>query len=251
MILYEKERSARDNYIYNQEDTNLNFGLHLHNSFEFICAIDGEIMINVDKCDFLIKKGQAALILPNQIHSYTTTEHSQTYLCVFSNNFVGEFYKKIADKNSQNPIFNFNNYAVINDFKNNACNHYLIKSHFYYLINLYDEKADYVLRNKKYYDITAKIIHYVENNYKEKADMKTLAMALGYEYHYLSVLISDNLNINYTKLVNGYRISHAQYLLKNTQKTVTEIASLCGYDSLRSFNRNFKQITGLAPVNFR
>lgn len=43
----------------------------------------------------------------------------------------------------------------------------------------------------------------------------------------------------------------AQYYLKNTNMTVKEIASVCGYENDVCFMRRFKQRTGLTPTEYR
>ena len=47
------------------------------------------------------------------------------------------------------------------------------------------------------------------------------------------------------------RIEFAKYLLKNTDKKITEIALECGYGSSSSFTISFKKNTGLLPKEFK
>ncbi|MBR6726869.1 MAG: helix-turn-helix transcriptional regulator, partial [Clostridia bacterium] len=81
--------------------------------------------------------------------------------------------------------------------------------------------------------------------------MQDVARAIGYDHHYLSNLVQKGLGTTFRTLLNEYRISHAQYLLISGQDTVVSIADACGYDSLCSFNRNFKEITGTTPTAYR
>ena len=55
----------------------------------------------------------------------------------------------------------------------------------------------------------------------------------------------------FTAYANRHRISKACYLLRTTDKTILECACDCGYTSLRSFNRNFKEHVGLSPKEYR
>lgn len=47
------------------------------------------------------------------------------------------------------------------------------------------------------------------------------------------------------------KIKAAQYYLKNTNMTVKEISSVCGYENDVCFMRRFKQRTGLTPTEYR
>ena len=56
------------------------------------------------------------------------------------------------------------------------------------------------------------------------------------------------LGISYTEYLNKYRINRALYMLSNQNHVqIQQIAEECGYDSLCSFNRNFKHFTGRTP----
>lgn len=50
--------------------------------------------------------------------------------------------------------------------------------------------------------------------------------------------------------VNAARIEKAKNLLTNAELTVTEISSLCGYQSIHHFSRTFKEHTGMSPMAF-
>ena len=47
------------------------------------------------------------------------------------------------------------------------------------------------------------------------------------------------------------RLKKAEELLKKTDKKITDIAYLSGYQSIATFNRMFKQETGQTPSEYR
>jgi AraC-like DNA-binding protein len=57
--------------------------------------------------------------------------------------------------------------------------------------------------------------------------------------------------MSYSDYVRNIKISHACYLLRNTHESVIDIAEQCGYASVSSFNRNFKQLTSMSPTQYR
>ncbi|HAK80604.1 MAG TPA: AraC family transcriptional regulator, partial [Runella sp.] len=54
----------------------------------------------------------------------------------------------------------------------------------------------------------------------------------------------------FSELLSEVRIEHACRLLKDSTKSVSEIAFECGYSNLSNFNRQFKQITKLTPREY-
>lgn len=65
---------------------------------------------------------------------------------------------------------------------------------------------------------------------------------------YLSDFINENFGMNFRTLLNGYRTDYARQLMEENQNlTVTEISKLCGFATIRSFNRAFLKATGFLP----
>ena len=104
---------------------------------------------------------------------------------------------------------------------------------------------------------TDTLIRYMEN---EKAYLNSdiriqdIATSLNLPVHLLSHTINSNLNQNFYDFVNTYRIDEAKSRLKNEQYqdlTIVAIAFDCGFNSKATFNRLFKQYTGLTPSQYK
>lgn len=52
-------------------------------------------------------------------------------------------------------------------------------------------------------------------------------------------------------LLNGLRVEEAKVLLRQTEADITTIAGEAGFNSIASFNRIFKEITGVTPTRYR
>ena len=252
MIYYEPERANPTNGIYHQRNKNLGCSRHLHDSFEWMYVYEGEVEITVDGKAFRVTAGQSILIFPNQIHSGRTLTHSRTYLCVFQNSLVGEFSRTAKVSAAQNPVFDIPDPSLIDRLESADSSRYLLKSCLYEMIDLFERgHGDYIPRNNKPVEHVEKILTFIANHYAEPITMQDAAKEIGYDYHYLSNLLQKSLRTTFRTLLNEYRISHAQYLLLTGHETVSSVAGECGYDSLCSFNRNFKEITGMTPTEYR
>jgi YesN/AraC family two-component response regulator len=251
MVTYEGHRSYSGHEIYSQFDENLAFGIHLHNSFELVYVKEGELSVHLDGKEYTVKNGQAMFILPNSIHSYKTEKYSVSELYIFSNRYVHTFYGQIKNKAPLCPIFNLENPEMLRDLNDKGIDKYLAKSIFYNLIYQFNKNTDYEDKNARLLDNYGKILSFISMHYQENISVKDLAKEMGYDHRYVTSLIKKGLDTTFRALLNEYRIQNAQYLLATESKNIAEIAYECGYDSLCSFNRNFKEITGTTPKLFR
>jgi AraC-like DNA-binding protein len=81
-----------------------------------------------------------------------------------------------------------------------------------------------------------------------------IAERLNSNKHYISNIINEKLNKNFYQFVNELRIKEAIELLKNPDKylyTIESISQKAGFKSKSSFNKFFKEITGMTPSEFR
>jgi AraC-like DNA-binding protein len=78
-----------------------------------------------------------------------------------------------------------------------------------------------------------------------------LAQRLSIKEHQLSSIINLAFKKSFSEYTNYYRIEEAKRLLKEHNHSVTVISFDTGFNSLTSFNRVFKEATGLSPSEYR
>ncbi len=66
---------------------------------------------------------------------------------------------------------------------------------------------------------------------------------------YFSKYFLHHAGMTFTRYLNMIRVSAAAERVLEGKQTVTEIARSCGFNTIRSFNRVFKELTGYAPCN--
>ena len=91
---------------------------------------------------------------------------------------------------------------------------------------------------------------YVEQNYREKITVETLAEISGYSPSHFSRVFSKVYDLSPIQYVNQIRIMHAKNLLRTGQYTIAQIAQECGFANVYYFSRCFKQITGTTPAKW-
>jgi two-component system response regulator YesN len=95
------------------------------------------------------------------------------------------------------------------------------------------------------------VFEYVEQHYEQGIYLEDLAGRLKITSGYLSTYFKEKTGTNFVDYLNGIRISRAQELLNVTDDKVRDISQRVGYQNINSFNRMFKKVTGLTPVEYR
>ena len=87
---------------------------------------------------------------------------------------------------------------------------------------------------------------------KAPRGVTNLGESLKYNTKYLSHALHSLTGINFRRLLNVYRVNHAKALLKNDKnKSIAYVAEESGFGALNTFNREFKNLVGLTPREYR
>ena len=77
------------------------------------------------------------------------------------------------------------------------------------------------------------------------------AARFGLSVKELNTLLLYQVEKDFTDFLNFLRINRACTLLKTTDKSVTDIAFEVGYNTVKTFSRNFLKFRGMSPGAFR
>lgn len=96
------------------------------------------------------------------------------------------------------------------------------------------------------------LLAYVRENCYS-CEFSTTAMAEEFKMSlpYLSQYFKNHLGKNLLDYVTELKIEKAKELLADTDYAIREVAGQVGYYNVNSFNRRFKQVTGLTPGEYR
>ncbi|MDT6953381.1 response regulator transcription factor [Companilactobacillus alimentarius] len=105
--------------------------------------------------------------------------------------------------------------------------------------------------NKDYSENIRRVIEIIKKNYQDDLNLRYVSDCLHLNSDYLGQLFKKELKMSFSKYLNEYRIEQAQYLLKETKQSVSEISSKVGYMTTAYFYRKFKIICGISPKEYR
>ncbi|HBR2043244.1 TPA: helix-turn-helix transcriptional regulator [Klebsiella pneumoniae] len=100
---------------------------------------------------------------------------------------------------------------------------------------------------------TEKILEYVDAEVESgrRIDIEKLAIYSGYSRRHLQRLFFAETGGGLGKYIRRRRLNRAALLLRFSRRRYQDIALSVGFDSQQSFNREFKQCTGMTPKEYR
>ncbi len=99
--------------------------------------------------------------------------------------------------------------------------------------------------------IIRKIVSFIESNYNQSINLKTISYDFKMNPVYLGRLFKQYTGKSFTHYINEQRIKQAVDLLKHTEHSVTEICKLVGYNNINYFYQKFKKEYGVTPLELK
>jgi signal transduction histidine kinase/DNA-binding LacI/PurR family transcriptional regulator/AraC-like DNA-binding protein len=92
---------------------------------------------------------------------------------------------------------------------------------------------------------------FIHEHFRESITRKEIAKHINISKDYLTFCFRQELNTTPIKYLQRYRINAAKSALKNTQKSITEIALEVGFSESGYFSRLFRREVGMSPDQYR
>ncbi len=256
MQIYHQPHNSVGNHSYNlyfYDD--IEYSPHFHRNYEIIFVLEGEMLCTVNGMAQLMKKGDFAVCLSNQVHSMHTEMHSRVWIGVFSEDFIYEFKKHMQGRHGEGFCFccapNITEYLCQNLIKAELSDVFMIKSCLYALCSEYLRQIPTVCGSDRQQVLMGDIVEYIEENYKKNISLRSLAESLGYEYCYFSRFFNKIFAMSFSDYLATYRFNQACAMLTETDASITQVAYESGFQSIRSFNHIFKKLSGMSPYEYR
>ncbi len=255
MPVFHQPHNSMGNHTYNVYIyEGVDYGLHFHKNHEVIYIIEGEASCTVNGRTKILRKGDFAFCLSNEIHAIKA-EHGLIWIGVFSEDFIHEFKKHRSGRVGSDFSFRcaegVMTYLRENLIKEALSDVFLIKSCLYALCSEYLRQITLQSSNDKHTALMGRIVEYIEENYRRDISLSQLAEALGYEYFYFSRIFNRLFSMSFNDYINLYRFNEACLMLIETDMTVAKISAESGFKSIRSFNYIFKKLSGASPREYR
>ena len=257
MIFYQKENVGKSYECRIGTYENWFISPHIHEYSEIVFTKKRETCVYLDGKRFIVPENHLIYIKPNQVHEFSTESSSVLCAAVFSNDLNPLFNYLTLGKVLSCPVIDFSEHlSLLEEFENvdqddkmRACG----------LLNLI---CGVILKRGEWTSTRAlaqgqsglkQIVDYISKNFRDDIKISDLAKILGYHEKYLSGAFHALTNMNFRTLLASYRISCAKELLRAESARslrISDVALQCGFSSINTFHRAFREITGTTPKQY-
>jgi len=268
--LYKKQRGTVEFPVqYSYVDSGLphyHMPFHWNREWELLRVVKGEFLITLDDEQRRIKAGEIVLIAGEVLHG------GETFDCIYESlvfDLYGLFNKIDVVKPWLRPFYRLE--LVPDRFFTNEDRHLAD------ILDIFANGVDspcleletltavaglfvWLIKEERYQKKTSQngwpsrikpVLEYIEQHYSKELSLDILADVAGLSEHYFCKVFYALTHMTPMNYVNFFRIEQASILLDVTDKSITEVASDCGFGDSSYFTKVFKKYKGINPRDYR
>lgn len=236
---------------------------HSHSFSELLYVVDGQGEFCTEEVSVPLHKDMLIIINPNVRHTEkSSAKRPLTYIVLGIDNLQFEFSGNTGIGSSN--IYNFQVHRskivpllemILEELKFKQDSHSQICQHLLSILLLRirritgDSFSSFC--NKNIPGECQNIKYYIDSHYQEDLTLDSLAEIAHLNKFYLSHIFSDAYGISPINYLLERRILRSKDLLKNSDFSITQIASVAGFSSPNYFSQAFKKSTGFTPRAYR
>lgn len=231
---------------------------HLHSQMEIMLIADGAPEILIGGRMRRVEPGQAAVIFPNQIHGYFDAQDSDGVLLIFDAAMLPDMGVNWESAVPRDPV-------VPLDEDGLHCLRRLLQLcttekppmercralTLLLVASMLPALSPESVSKAPVQDPLYLAMEFISHHAQEPISLQQTARKVGINACYLSHLLNERLHMGFREYLNAMRLERAQQLLRGTGKSVEEICGLCGFGTLRTFDRVFLRQFGVTPRQYR
>jgi AraC-like DNA-binding protein len=239
---------------------NMNFPAHLHEEVELLFVEEGEIEVTIGTDVKILKKGEMSICLPNVIHSYKTYYSCHYIIVIFKSNILPLYKNSFISFKAEESFISSAQMpkeviSNLNLLYEEFCNGQNIGAITGYMYIIFSRIIPQIRLNGKIQharvDIIDSALIYISEHYLSPVNLQSIAQALNTSPFHLSRMFSLRIGTRIDQHINELRINFADHLLECSEKSITQIAFECGFETLRTFNRVYKLMKGTTPREYK
>lgn len=254
---------------------------HFHDHIELIYVVASGIKATINKQEYDLSSGDLLVIIPGDVHSYTTNENSKIISIESSSNFLFSQILTNTDLHYSMPymlskiegarvfkadVIDDTNipkdiYSVVEEYTN--------KNNFYklairgYLTNI----ALFVFRrwdalknatrnletdkDKSGVNRLSGVLKAIDENYMKDISVAEMAKVAGMSYSFFSRFFKSTMKLTFSEYLNSIRIQEAEKLLIDSDLSISEIGEAVGFSNTSYFIAQFKKQLHITPKKYK
>ena len=237
----------------------ISFFAHLHRQVEIFLQLEGEQLMTVDGQTRLMQPGDAALVLPNRVHSYQAQGEARHVMCIVDLSAAGEYASLLMKSGCSDPflpaerahpdIRHCCDALTGGDVEQDSA---LGRAYIAVLIGRLTAGLNLTAASQQTgHDTARNLLMYIAEHIAEPISLDVLSHALFINKYSISRIFSEQIGCSLHTYVNALRVELAQNLLRDPSIGISELIARCGFESERTFYRTFREHCGVTPRQYR
>lgn len=244
----------------------INSPLHFHDNdeIEIMIMLDGfaECVISGNK--YSINTGEAIIVTRYQPHSYHNALPVDTLSFIFKRNAFPELFFFFDGHSLVNPTINIKSSkgnisniidCLLDDLFENQNDDLIMESYTQIIVSKMIKIMKQLNTHDSFFAPKSSFLEnaqrYCFKNYANDLSISEIAKATNVHPNYLSSAFKAHYGTSLLHYINICRLQHACEMIANKENSITDIAYACGFQSVRSFNRIFKEEIGCTPKEYQ
>ena len=265
-----------DHFIMNNHDSLIytigvyNTSLHNHYDAEMGIVWKGSMKVTIGSKTWSLSPGGIFFVNALNMHAYMADEdYCFCTFIVVNKDSIARLMPELTDSSLSFVIENNNvqdlhlnkirtllllaykNSFATSNIQPMRCQAYILLA----LCFLFEHAHDYCIQQNTVIteDDTRKrqIASYILDNFQHDITLNSLAKHIHLSADYTAHYFKDTFQQTFKQYLSYIRIVNAKRLLGQPDMTITEVALTCGFGSIATFNRVFKNLVGVTPSTFQ
>ena len=230
------------------------FHAHFHSTIELVYVEKGQLSVMQDGVTTLVSAGWLIVNSSYMVHSYATPESSRIIVCTVPLSAVpalrgqlsrSRFAHSIVDVRSMKECKKI--LTMMADPANEDSTLFLNAMAEALLALLVERVGLTENTSDDETDLIKRILIHLQEHAADPINVAQTAARFGYSAGRFSHIFNERIGCSFPRYVNNLRCYNAKRMLAESDISLIDAATACGFSSLRTFHRVYKAVTGETP----
>lgn len=249
------------------------FPMHWHPEMEVLFVEEGEQLVTLRDDTYHLKEKDILLIGSGEVHSFPYhPAESKLVILHLGKTIFTPYAEQLFNSECISPLINPDHYKQehhkllqqsiesIRDYYATRTeeNELFLRAEIYQLAALIKKYVAMkpLMNNEKIKRLEqlVKLDHvltHIEEHFNQDMPLEEAASLAGFSPYHFSRVFKKLMGMNFVQYLNYVRIKKAMMLLQNEEESVSQVAFKTGFNSIQTFNRQFKEWNACSPSEYR
>lgn len=249
--------------------------IHTHDFVELMYVYEGKTAHYINGVEFKLSKGDLLFINYGNSHSFNSTGNMEYINIILKPDFIShslsgeknvfslltlsDFNEFSSEINHSKKIMHFSKeerkkiealiMIIEDEQRSDNGNGFVLRSALNVFLAIVFRKMAFALRERM--SVDSELLDYIKTNCAENLTAQNVASLCSYNPSYFSRVFKKFAGRSFIEYLTMCRIEKASALLVNSDKSIEEIISDCGFADRTRFFKLFNDKTGVSPLKFR